>query len=189
MPGAWVKNLLDGDPALSEAYIRCAQQLEREGAAAIISNCGFTARFQRDVAAAVSIPVALSSLLLVPLVSSTLPRGRKVGIVTYDALKLTEDHFIAAGWSSDHIPVAVVGIEGSETWSRLADPSPFLRAEQIIADVVTAVKSLVEADPAVAALVFECAAFPPAAAQVRMETGLPVADYVTLARSLVDMSP
>jgi Asp/Glu/hydantoin racemase len=189
VPGAWVKNILDGDPALSDAYISCAQQLERDGAAAIISNCGFTARFQREVAASVSVPVALSSLLMVPLMSSTLPMGRKVGIVTYDADKLAEHHFIDAGWSSRDIPVAVIGIEGSETWRRLADPIPAVTPELIVRDVMAAVTILLEADPLVDALVLECAAFPPAAARVRLETGLPVADYVTLARTLVDMSP
>jgi hypothetical protein len=42
---------------IHEAYI-AARGMEKDGVAAITSNCGFTARFQKDVAASVSIPVA-----------------------------------------------------------------------------------------------------------------------------------
>lgn len=66
----------------------------------LIANCGFAHIYQAEVAAAGSIPIALSSLLLVPFVAKTLPHGGKVGIVTYDANKLREDHFVVAGWSA-----------------------------------------------------------------------------------------
>lgn len=189
VPGAWVSNLVDGDRRVKDAFVDCARRLETEGASAIVSNCGYSALFQADVSDAVSIPVALSSLSLVPLVSNTLPAGRKVGIITYDADKLTEHHFAGAGWSTSEIAVAIAGIEGSETWRRLAQPAPVVTPDLIINDVMAAVMSLLKAEPAVAALVFECAGFPLAAETVRRETSLPVADYVSLAKMLVDIAP
>ncbi|WP_201841793.1 hypothetical protein [Microvirga zambiensis] len=189
VPGASARNIVDGDRSIKDAYISCGRQLESEGAAAIIANCGFSAVFQAEVSAAVSVPVALSSLLLVPLVANTLPPGRKVGILTYDANKLAEHHFAAAGWSSEEIAVSIAGIEGSESWRQFAEPTPVIPPALLINDVMAAAKSLLSADPAVAALVFECAGFPLAAETVRLETGLPVADYVSLARMLIEMSP
>ncbi|UXN57651.1 aspartate/glutamate racemase family protein [Phyllobacterium zundukense] len=189
VPGATTRNVVDGDHSVKDAYIRSARQLESEGVAAIIANCGFSAVLQADVSAAVSIPVALSSLLLVPLVAKTLPPGRRVGIITYDASKLKEEHFRAAGWSSTVIDVAIAGIEGSGSWHQLAQPVPVIPQALLINDVMAAATSLLKTDPAVAALVFECAGFPLTAEPVRIATGLPVADYVSLARMLIEMSP
>lgn len=189
VPGASVRNVVDGDQSVKDAYVDCARQLESEGVAAIIANCGFSSLLQPQVSAAVAIPVALSSLVLVPLLSSTLPRGLNLGILTYDAGKLTEDHFAAAGWSSENIAVSVAGIEGSETWRRLAEPVPEVPPSLLISDVTSAALSLLKADSTIGAFVFECAAFPLAAEAVRRETGLRVADYVSLAKMVLEMSP
>lgn len=189
VPGAWARNVIDGDRSVAEAYISSACRLEADGVSAIIANCGFSALFQGEVAAAVSVPVALSSLSLVPLVAGVLPAGRKVGLLTADASKLADDHFAAVGWSSGDVAVAVAGIEGSETLRQFCEPVPAVTRDLIINDVMTAVESLLKADPAVGALVFECGGFILAAETVRRETGLLVADYVSLARMLVEMSP
>ncbi|MFF0458349.1 hypothetical protein [Nocardia africana] len=189
VPGAWARKLVDGDLSLKDSYISCARQLESEGVAAITTNCGMSALFQEDIAAAVSIPVAVSSLLMVPVVARTMPKGRKVGVLTYDADKLTERHFVGAGWSPENFPVAIAGIEGSESWRRLADPAPAVTPDLLIGDVLVAVKTLLQRAPSVGALVFECTGFPVASETVRRETGLLVADSVSLAKSLVEMSP
>jgi hypothetical protein len=189
VPGATGRKLVDGDRSVKDTYVKCARQLENNGVAAIISNCGFSSVFQADVSAAVSVPVALSSLLLVPFVARTVAPEHKIGIITYDAGKLTEEHFAAAGWSSKHLRVAVAGIEGSESWSELMKPVPDVVISVLIKDVVTAATALVKAEPDVAALLLECAAFPITADTVRRETGLRVADYRGLANMLVEMSP
>lgn len=189
VPGAWTRNVIDGDRSVGDAYVKCARQLESDGVSAIIANCGFTALFQADVSAAVSVPVALSSLSLVPFVATTLPPGRKIGILTYEAGKLSENHFAAAGWSSSDIPVAVAGIEGSETWRQMAEPVLAYTPDALVNDVIAAVRSLLKTDPAVGALVFECTGFPLAADTVRRETGLPVADITSLARMMIEISP
>lgn len=187
--GATTRKVIDGDRSVKHEYIQCARQLENEGVAAITANCGFAGVFQAEVSAAVSIPVALSSLLLVPIVAKTMPPGRKLGILTYDGSKLTEDHFEAAGWSSADINVAVAGIEGSESWRQLAQPVPDIAPTELIKDVIAAVRALLKAEPKIAALVFECTGFPIASKAVRRKTGLCVADAVGLAKMLIEMSP
>ncbi|MER8634221.1 hypothetical protein NKH55_31450 [Mesorhizobium opportunistum] len=187
--GANVARLIAGDRSLKDAYISGARKLESEGVSAITTNCGFSSLHQAEVAAAVLLPVVLSSLALVPLVAKSLPRGRKVGILTYDSTKLAEHHLDAAGWSSKEIDVAIGGIEGSLTWQRLADACPDAPPELITADVLAGVKSLLRAEPKVGALVLECAGFTLAAQAVRRETGFLVADFVTLAKTLIEVSP
>src|SRR5216110_1299577 len=53
-----------GAEGLLPAFVDGARQLEREGVGAITTNCGFLIKFQRDLAAAVKVPVFTSSLLL-----------------------------------------------------------------------------------------------------------------------------
>src|SRR5262249_59909547 len=77
-----------GSRELLPLFIDGARHLEREGARAITTSCGFLAKFQAEMAAAVSVPVFTSSLLLVPLVHRMLPPDRAVGVLTVDASSL-----------------------------------------------------------------------------------------------------
>ncbi|WP_210248679.1 hypothetical protein [Phyllobacterium endophyticum] len=183
-----MQTVVSGDLSVKDEYIRRARQLESEGVDAIISNCGFTSLLQDDVAAAVSIPVGLSSLMLVPFVARLLPPGRSLGLLTYDSTKLRESHFNAAGWSTSEIPVAIGGIEGSDSWREFAEPVPNISPEMLVNDVMAATSALLLANPTLSALVFECAGFPLATQTVRMQTGLAVADFVTLGRMLMDIA-
>lgn len=186
--GATARKVIDSDRSVKENYVKCARQLESEGVAAIIANCGFAGLFQAEVSAAVSIPVALSSLLLVPLLAKILPSERKVGILTYDASKLTEDHFAAAGWSSADTEIAVRGLEGTESHPRLVKPVPDVEPAALKRDILGAATSLLKEEPSVGGFVFECTGFPIASDEVRRQTGLPVADCVRLATLFMDMS-
>lgn len=103
---------------LLPAFIEGARFLETEGVRAISTNCGFLAKFQRELGAAVRIPVFTSSLLLVPLVHRMLPPGRAVGILTVDAPSLTPDHLSGAGIGPD-LPIVITGLEGEKEFSRV----------------------------------------------------------------------
>lgn len=188
VPGAFTRNVIDGDKSVEAGYVAAARELEHQGVSAIVSNCGFTGLYQAAVAEAVSIPVAMSSLLLVPFVARTLKPGSKIGLLTYDGPKLTENHYACAGWSSKDISVAVGGIEGSELWYEYAKPVPEIDVKVLIREVRAAAKKLLHANPDIGAFVFECTAFPLAADAVRRETGLRVADVTTLANMLFSMS-
>src|SRR5262249_48484767 len=186
VPGAWTSNVIGPDDQIQEAYIAAAREMEKDGVAAITSNCGFTARFQKDVAASVSIPVALSSLLLVPSIVRLLPPGKTLGILTYDATQLSDVHSNGAGWSPTRLPVVVAGIEGSESWAEMAKPDPKITVAMLEQDVIPAARRLRAAHPDVAMLLLECSAFPVAAEAVKRETGLPTVDFSTLQRALID---
>ena len=62
-------------------FIEAAKDLEKEGVRAITTSCGFLALFQKEMAAAVNIPVLTSALLLVPLVYKMLGSNKKVRCV------------------------------------------------------------------------------------------------------------
>ncbi len=71
-----------------DQFIREGQRLIRLGVSAITTNCGFLALLQPQLAAALKVPVLASSLVQIPLVQTTLPPGKRVGIVTVCASTL-----------------------------------------------------------------------------------------------------
>ena len=169
-----------GSRQLLPAFIEGARFLAREGVQAITTNCGFLAKFQRELAAAVSVPVFTSSLLLVPMVHRMLPPGKAVGLLTIDATSLTPDDFESVGITSD-IPVAVAGLETEKEFTRV------LLGNQLVLDVEAArrehlrvAQRLCAEHPEVGALVLECTNMPPYRADLQAATGLPVFDIVHL---------
>src|SRR5262245_20503131 len=95
------KVVLQGARGLLEDFIAAASELVDLGAEAITTNCGFLSLFQREIAAAVGVPVATSSLMQVRWVRATLPPGKRVGIVTVCGATLTPAHLEAAGAPPD----------------------------------------------------------------------------------------
>ena len=168
------------DPALLEPFLEGARALEREGVAAITTNCGFLAMFQKEMAAAVRIPVFTSSLLQVPLVHRTLPRGAAVGILTVSAATMGPRQLEGAGIGLD-IPLAVYGLDSEEEFSRvLLDDLPRLDVDKARDEHVRVAKRMLAERPDVGAIVLECTNMPPYARDIQAATGLPVFDIVTL---------
>jgi aspartate/glutamate racemase len=175
-----------GRRELLPSFIEGARALEREGVRAITTSCGFLAMFQAEVAAAVSVPVFTSSLMLVPLVHRMLPPGKVVGIITVDASSLRPDHYAGAGITHD-IPMVVAGLETEKEFTHvLLDDLMELDVEIARQEHLTVARRLVEAHPEIGAIVLECTNMPPYRADIQAATGLPVFDITTLVRMVHD---
>ena len=167
---------------LLPAFIEGARALEREGVGAITTNCGFLVKFQREMAAAVDIPVFTSSLLLVPLIHRMLAPGRSVGIMTVNAATLTRELLAAAGVGPD-IAVAVAGLETEKEFTRvLLGDELELDVEAARAEHLRVARRLCVEHPGVGALLLECTNMPPYTADIQRATGLPVFDVLHLVR-------
>ncbi len=172
--------VLDRGRGLLPAFIAAARELVADGALALTTSCGFLALFQRELAAAVPVPVATSALLQVGLIESVLAPGRRAGIVTASRTALTAAHLAAAGVAAD-TPIAGVDPEGH--FHRVFVDGACVALDRAAAerDVVAAANALVAADRgSVGAIVLECTNMPPYAAAVGAATGLPVHDIRTL---------
>jgi Asp/Glu/Hydantoin racemase len=171
-----------GQRELLPAFIEGARFLEREGVRAVTTNCGFLATFQPEMAAAVSIPVFTSSLMLVPLVHRMLPPGRAVGVLTVSAQSLRPEHMTGAGIPLD-LPVVVAGLETEKEFSRvLLDDQLTLDVEAARQEHLAVVRRMLDAHPEIGALVLECTNMPPYRADIQAATGLPVFDITTVVR-------
>jgi Asp/Glu/hydantoin racemase len=169
-----------GARELLPAFIEGAKFLEREGVQAITTNCGFLAKFQREIAAAVTVPVFTSSLLLVPMVHRMLPPGKAVGILTVDASSLTPADLEGAGITPG-MPIAVAGLEHEREFTRvLLGNQMSLDVEAARREHIRVAQQLRTEHPEVSALVLECTNMPPYRADIQAATGLAVFDIVHL---------
>ncbi|BAL13153.1 MULTISPECIES: hypothetical protein [Bradyrhizobium] len=180
--GAWVENVVRGDPALEPAFVAAAQRLAERGAVAISSTCGFSIRHQSAVAASVTVPVVMSSLLLLPSLLRQLPRSAKIAVLTYDSTHCGED-LLGLEDPNERARVVIGGIEGGKFWhDELKNPPPPTDVAAIETDVMACIQRLRSAHPEISTILFECAAFPTVAAYVRRTAKLPVYDITDLCR-------
>jgi Asp/Glu/hydantoin racemase len=171
--------VLRGAAGLLPNFIEAAKELVSLGAEAITTNCGFLSLFQQEIAEAVAVPVATSSLMQVPWVQATLPPGKRVGVVTVSASTLTAAHLDAAGAPRD-TPIA--GTENGQEFFRvlIKAEKEDLNVSLAGQDVAGAGLQLVRNNPGVGAIVLECTNMPPYAAALRDELGLPVYDIYSM---------
>ena len=163
---------------LLDPFVAAGRELVAQGAAAIATSCGFLAVFQRELAVALPVPVATSSLLQAAWLAPLLPHGHTVGIVTIDAAALDARHFAGVGVAPD-LPVEGVDPAG-EFATRILGDAASLDPQAAERDVVDAAKRLVARRPDVAAIVLECTNMPPYALSVQRATGRPVYDVLTM---------
>jgi hypothetical protein len=174
--GASIDRLLNqADPALVTPFIEGAQKLQSEGVKAITGACGFMALFQREVAAAVEIPVFLSPLLQIPFIAHI--TGRPVGVITANASRLTPAHFAACGVAPE-IALHIAGMEGQpEFRTAILEEKGTLDSVLIEEEVRTIAADLVRRHPRIGTILLECSDLPPYAQAVQAVTGRPVFDF------------
>ncbi len=180
--GVTVPTLLNNPtPDLLQPFIDGAQRLEAEGVRAITGSCGFLALFQKELAAAVSVPVFASSLIQVPLAYHMTGANAPVGVLTADASALTPGHLEGVG--AGNIPVAVKGLEDTDEFAEviLRNTRTRMDTDLIEAEVLEAARKLKQEAPEIRSLVLECTDLPPYAARLQQELRLPVFDLTTLA--------
>jgi hypothetical protein len=165
----------DKSPCL-EPLLASARRLERMGCLALAGECGYFAYFQREVAAAVRVPVFMSSLLQVPFAQQLIGPDRVVGILMANANYLTERHLAAVGiqpGSNYVVGDAMSRFECPEfdhlwTGGLRTDP-PGAEYDKAEREFIGAASSFVRRYPEMAALVLECTGFPPFARALQRE--------------------
>ncbi len=190
VPGADSPQIVrNGAPseALLVRFEAAARELEQQGATAIISTCGFLAPAQGRIAEAVSVPVMLSALSLLPLIRAIRP-GR-IGVLTASEAALGDNFLRAAGLEKEGLVIA-----GMENVPAFADTFLAPRDKQATeldraameAGVIAVAQDLLTRAPDVTALLLECGNLPPYADALRRATGRRVYHLVDAARFLME---
>jgi hypothetical protein len=167
-----------GDDALLAAFIEAGHRLIARGADAITTTCGFLVLYQRELAAALTVPVATSSLLQVAAVRALLPQDKLVGVITFSAGSLGPRHLAAAGAPAD-TPIAGLDPESPMVLDILGQgrPTTFAERERTSLDAAEALQRGV---PGLGAVVIECTNIAPHSAAIAQALGVPVFDAMTL---------
>lgn len=171
------------DERLLADFIRGARELAAEGVKAITTSCGFLAIYQRELAAAVNVPVFTSSLLLVPMVENMVGPTRKIVIVTANRSRLSDRHLAGAGiTSAGH---TVYGLEDkAEFYATFVRQKPTLDIAALGREMEEAARDIKEKFPDAGALVLECTNLPPFRHVFSRITECPVFDIVTLTNAI-----
>jgi aspartate/glutamate racemase len=179
--GASINRLIyERDPALIKPFIDAGRKLTATGVKAVAGNCGFMAIFQNEMAAALDVPVFMSSLLLVPLIKRMLKPKEKVGVVTADAERLNPNLLGAVGISED-MNIVVADLKKSPHFREaILEESGRLDAELLKKEAVQVVEEMVRQDPGVKAVLLECTDIPPFACAIQARIDLPVFDINSL---------
>lgn len=168
------------DNDLLEPFKKAAMELIEGGCTAITTTCGFLAYYQKDLAAALPVPVATSALLQVPLVERLLHPSKKVAILTYSAENLTGPYLEAVGVDPT---CPVYGMDPNSEFVRsIRDGDPSVPYEVWEREVLEAAARLRAGEPDLGAIVLECTNLTPFAAQIAEATGVPVYDNISLVK-------
>ena len=156
---------------LLDAFAAAASRLEHDGAAAITTSCGFLVLFQRELQAAVRVPLVTSSLLMLP---ALLQARRQVGLLTISADRLGPEYLLAAGVPPQRLgDVIVQGVEPrGEFASVILGDQPRMDVAKAASDAVRAARNLKRRAPGIDTVVLECTNLPPFASQIEQATGL-----------------
>ncbi|WP_430511930.1 aspartate/glutamate racemase family protein [Pannonibacter phragmitetus] len=180
--GATARKVVGGDDGdLMDAFVAAGEVLQGQGAVALITSCGFLAARQPVLASRLSLPLATSSLLQIPVIASLLPKGRTVGVITYDAASLGPAHFLGVG-ADPATPVA--GLPQGGAFRGLIEGGAAYNAPALQAELEAVAERLIVEHPSTGALLLECTNLPPFSSALRQRFCLPVFDILTLGRWL-----
>ncbi len=184
IPNLDIDRLFRADPSIADDIIAVGRHMvEKEGIRALCSACGFFGNFHSQVAAALDIPVALSSLVQVPWVRSLLKPGQKIGVLTADASSLNRS-LLKSCFIGDPELLVIRDLRHAPEFSAILEYRGQFDNGKVQEEVVGAALDLLREDCDIGAIVLECSDMPPYAAAVQEATQLPVFDFITLIKWL-----
>lgn len=174
--GAWPEKIVQSAAGLRAGrvvtpIVQLVRRLEQDGARAITTSCGFLVLLQKELQAAVTVPVVTSSLLQLP---GLLALHAQVGVLTISASNLGSAHLRAAGVPRDRLQdVAIQGVDakGEFAISILGNRST-MDLDKAGAEVVAAAVALKTRSPGLQCVVLECTNMPPYRAAIEAACGL-----------------
>ena len=166
------------DPAVLDVLVEGGKALIANGVRAIVSACGSFANYQRAAAAALSVPVYLSSMLQVPWIQAALQPKQKLLVIAAVGKALTSNVFEECGITDTGRLLIEQAIDVPE-FEAMLSPEGFnpARLETGLAEYA---RKLFSEHPETGAILLQCSDLPPFAWAIQNATGLPVYDMNTL---------
>lgn len=183
--GVTGERCIEGSPDVAEALRDAARQLERRGSTIIASNCGFLGRYQGLVASAVSVPVCLSAMSMLPTLEYLVATVRKIGIVTFSKRGLSLEMIRACGFTGDIGRLVVSDVERIPSWGVLNSAEARLDPAAMEADLQGVVESLLQEHSDLGSIIFECTAMSPFVRSLHFSRHVFTVDNTSLIRAWI----
>ncbi len=181
--GLDIPNLFAAREEVLEKVTEACKELQREGVRAISSACGFFGNFQKEVAQAMDIPVAISSLVQLPWIAALIKPQQKIGVLTADQSSLTEKLLENCGVYEDlRNRLVIRDLRNAPEFSCILEGRGEFENGIVEQEVVNAALEIMKEDPQTGAILLECSDMPPYAHAVQRAVSLPVFDFTTLIR-------
>jgi len=174
---------VNNNPEAIGILLNAAEKLEKLGVGAIMTSCGLLLRYQKQLASIVKIPVATSSLLLLPLIGNIISAEKKVAVICSKSSNLSIDtikEFV--NWDIDRL--IIDGLENCKNFNRIINnqqPPYEMDINIIYFELLELCRNLINQEPDIAMLLLECTNLGPFSNRLSIDLGLPVFDFKQLA--------
>jgi hypothetical protein len=170
------KNFTDG-------IVEAAKWLELQGVSAIMGVCGFFGHYQKVVQERIDTPFFSSSLIMMPMIVTSLPRNKKVGVLTANGPLLASGQAMENCGLSRELQasrVVVEGLENDPEFTKAMALEGSYNVARVEADVLNGIERLLKKDKDIAVIMLECTELSPHAVAVQKMVKMPVWDYTSL---------
>jgi aspartate/glutamate racemase len=169
-----------------DGIVDAAQWLELQGVKAIMGNCGFFGSYQNMVREKINVPFFSSSLMMLPMMVQSMPRNKKVGVITANGPILKKVQAVEnCGLSLEDKEnrIVIMGCEEYPEFSTgiMANTGKY-NPSKVEAEIVSVAERMLVANKDIGAILLECTELSPHAVAVQNAVHLPVWDYTTLTR-------
>lgn len=177
-------DLIKGNPEIKESIIRAALNLKSKGIMAIIGDCGLMSLYQNEIGSKVELPVAASSLCMIPTIWELIGRKGSIGIITGHSELLSKKHLLNSGWRED-IPIVIQGMEKEEHFTEIVINGGLdLDVRKMEQDVINVTNNLLKKSDDIRAILIECSNLGTYSKVINQITDLPVIDIVMVTNFL-----
>jgi len=180
-----VLDVMETNPTqnFTDGIVEAAKWLELQGVSAIMGVCGFFGHYQKVVQDRIDTPFFSSSLIMMPMIVQSLPRNKKVGVLTANGPLLASGQAMENCGLSRELQASRVVVEGCENDPEFASVmmgNGTMDAAAFERDILEGIKRLLKKDKDIAAIMLECTELPPHAVAVQKLVKMPVWDYTSM---------
>ena len=170
----------------ADAIVEAAQWLELQGVRAIMGNCGFFGGYQNEVKARINVPFFSSSLMMLPMMVHSMPRNKKVGVITANGPNLIKTQAVQnCGLSLEDKAnrIVIMGCEsGVEFSASIMANTGVYNPAKVEKEIVDVAKQMLQENDDIGSILLECTELSPHAVAVQNAVRMPVWDYTTLTK-------
>lgn len=177
-------DLIEGSQEIKDNIIKAVLNLKSKGIKAIVGDCGLMSLYQNEIGAIAELPIAASSLCMIPTIWELIGRKGSIGIITGHSELLSKRHLLNSGWRED-IPIVIQGMEDEEHFSEIVINGGLdLDIKKMETDVINATNKLINKSDDLRLILIECSNLGTYSYIINEITDLPVVDIITVTNFL-----